>query len=173
MPDLVTVLGTGTEPTPGPWQVTVDLGSGHRRSSGIVDADPIDARGSVRLLGVTTIGGTPTAFAAVGVGASTTIIALFQLRSCELVRVTEGAERPATLTVGGTVTHLDGIRCEENGALTVLSATSLDGVDYTGTASTATIDVGVLRKQPPTPQPLTPDQLEGYGQLRCPGIEPL
>lgn len=170
--DTVTVAGAGSDDQPGPWQIVATLASGHRRAAPIVDADAVDLRQAVRVLGVAPVGGTPTAFVVVGSGASTSVVGLFQLVGCDLARVTIGGTRPATLAVGGTVTHLDGIRCEAGGGLTVLTATSVDGVTYSATQAAATITDGVLQLDRQPPQDLPADQLDAYGQLVCPGVQP-
>ena len=48
----------------------------------------------------------------VGSGASSTILALFRFRECELVAVTLNGE-PAELPVGASVANTSGVTCED------------------------------------------------------------
>jgi hypothetical protein len=172
--DTVTVYGTGTATAPGPWFVAVDLGAAGRRQAPIADADPDDATQDVRVLGVATAGGSPVVFAAVGTGSSATIVGLFQLVGCELVRVMTPTAGPATYAVGGTVTHLDGLRCRDGQGIDVLSAKSVDGTTYTGTTTPIMVTGGQVTAEPPTSEDaVTESELRGYGGLVCPGVETL
>jgi hypothetical protein len=173
--DTVAVYGTGTANAPGPWFVSVDLTTTGLLVTPIADADPDDPNQNIRVLGVAPAGGAPAVFVAVGTGASATIVGLFQLvRGCDLVRVTTEAGAPATFTVGGTVTHLDGLRCPDGGGLDVLSARSTDGDTYAGTVTPAVVADGHVTLAPPmTVDPIAAPDLSAFGALACPGVEPL
>jgi hypothetical protein len=173
--DSVTVYGTGTDAAPGPWYVAVDVaGAIGRRQVVIADADPDDANQNILYLGVAEAGGEPVVFAVVGTGASATIVGLFQLVGCDLVRVQTETKSLVTFTVGGTVTHLNGARCRGGADLELLQALSDDGTTYTGSSTVAVVAGGTFTAAPPTTVASIPsDELSAYGGLDCPGVEPL
>ena len=173
--DTVTVYGTGTDAAPGPWYVAVDVGGAiGRRQVVIADADPDDANQNIRYLGVAEAGGAPVVFAVVGSGASATIVGLFQLVGCDLVRVQTPTKSLVTFTIGGTVTHLNGARCRGGHDLELLQALSDDGTTYSGSSAVAVVAVGALTAEPPTTvASIASADLPAYGGLDCPGVEPL
>jgi len=173
--DTVTVYGTGTDAAPGPWYVAVDVGGTiGRRQVAIADADPDDANQRIRYLGVADVGGARAVFAAVGSGASATIVGIFQLVGCDLVRVQSPEKSIVTFTVGGTVTHLSGARCRGEHDLELLQAQSTDGTTYSGSSTAAVVAAGTFTTSAPTTVPsVAPEDLAAYGELDCPGVEPL
>jgi hypothetical protein len=100
-------------------------------------------------------------------GASVDVVSLF--RGCDLEPVTvDGA--PATLPIGGTVTHGDGMRCEDD-RITVLSATSDDGATYQAKITTYRIDgttlVETSTKAATIEAQRQADELRAYYELNC------
>jgi hypothetical protein len=188
-PDTLVVYGTGTEDAPAPYVIRIDLGAGHGSvETTIVDAatDPIQ---NVKALGgsdVSARSGRPDdgsgaeAFVAVGSGASTFLVGLYQLTACHLVRLaTAGGSTPAELPVGGTVTHLSGVRCDtaSGGArLVQVSAESTDGVTYTTSEQAFDVTDGKLvAASPPVAGTLganDPD-LSRFSGLDCSGVSPI
>jgi hypothetical protein len=117
--------------------------------------------------------GRPEIFAVVGSGASVSIVGVFGVDGCATVPVEDPAGGPFDVAVGGTVTHLDGARCESDG-VTVLLATSDDGVTYRTRDERFTFVDGVLRPvAPPAEGTVDGDDpaLGAYAVLSCPGIE--
>lgn len=141
--DTLTVYGTGTTEQPSPYHAQIELGD----SKGAVDTAIADAATDnnqvVKALGgadITSSAGLPPdgsgaeAFVQVGSGASANLIGVFQLIDCTLTRLVgpQGAQ-PSLFVIGGSVTHLDGLRCDGTAGgqrLVKLSATSDDGVNY-------------------------------------------
>lgn len=102
-------------------------------------------------------------------GASVDVVSLFATVDCALEAVQlDGA--PATLAVGGSVNHGDGVRCE-GGTVTVLSATSDDGETYQATAITYEVDgtelVEVDREASTIDAQADPAVLDPYYRLDC------
>lgn len=102
-------------------------------------------------------------------GASVDVVSLFATVDCALEAVQlDGA--PATLAVGGSVNHGDGVRCED-GTVTVLSATSDDGETYQATAVTYEVDgtelVEVDREASTIDAQADPAVLDPYYRLDC------
>jgi hypothetical protein len=141
--DTLTVYGTGTATQPSPYHVQIELGG----SKGTVDTAIADAATDnnqvVKALGgadVTSSAGLPPdgsgaeAFVQVGSGASANLVGVFQLIGCSLTRlVGPESAQPSLFAIGGSVTHLDGLRCDGSAGgqrLVQLSATSSDGVSY-------------------------------------------
>jgi hypothetical protein len=100
-------------------------------------------------------------------GASVDVVSLF--RGCDLEPVTlDGAT--AALPIGGTVTHGDGMRCEDDRVI-VLSATSDDGETYQAKQTTYRIDgtslVATATKAATIEAQREPDALRPYYELDC------
>jgi hypothetical protein len=174
--ESVTVYADGTDAAPGPWHVLVTLGGGKGRIGAIVtDATTGDPSQRIELLGASSItGGTSQAlFVAVGSGASATIVGLFVVAQCTLTRLTLApSTAPAQFAIGGTVTHLDGLRCRDN-QLDKLSATSGDGVSYDTKIQRLTIANGALVTlgEPTTAVLRGPNpELQEFAALDCPGV---
>jgi hypothetical protein len=188
-PDTLVVYGTGTDSAPAPYIVRIDLGAGNGSvETPIVDAatDPIQ---NVKALGgadVSARSGLPAdgsgaeAFVAVGSGASTFLVGLYQLTACKLVRLASASgSTPAELPVGGTVTHLSGVRCDNvsGGArLVQVSAESTDGVTYATSEQPFDVTDGKLVAASPavtgTRSGNDPD-LPRYSGLDCSGVSPI
>lgn len=71
-------------------------------------------------------------------GASVDVVSLFATVDCAYEPVQLGGAT-ATLAVGGSVNHGDGLRCDGD-TITVLSATSDDGETYQATATTYEVE---------------------------------
>jgi hypothetical protein len=113
----------------GDWFVQVALDYGYAAEVGV--------EGPARAYGAREFGGVPeqVGFAAVFSGASTEFVGFFHLDGCELRKAGLDGGGEAVFGVGGSVTHLDGIRCFEGG-LETRSATSADGVSWEYTSAT-------------------------------------
>jgi hypothetical protein len=187
--DTLVVYGTGTEDAPAPYMVRVELGAGGGAvETPIVDA-ATDPNQNVKALGGSEIsarsglpedGSGVEAFVAVGSGASTFLVGFYQLKACQLVRLaTAGGSVPAELPVGGTVTHLSGVRCDgiSGGVrLVQVSAESTDGVTYT--TSEQVLDVKDGKLVPPGPPvagtvDVNDPQLSRFSGLDCIGVAPI
>jgi hypothetical protein len=114
----------------------------------------------------------PVSFAVVDRGASVDVLAVLATVDCALTPVgLDGS--PASLAVGGSVTHGDGIRCNDDGTLTVLSATSDDGATYQATSVTYELDgegpalVEVDRAVTTIDAAAEADALSAYYRLDC------
>jgi hypothetical protein len=102
-------------------------------------------------------------------GASVDVVSLFVTIDCAFTPVRlDGAT--AALAVGGSVTHGDGLRCEDD-EITVLSATSDDGATYQATAVTYEVEgtelVEVGREASMIEAQDDPETLAGYYRLDC------
>jgi hypothetical protein len=160
-------------------------------SVGAVDAAIVDAatddNSVVKALGgadITTSAGLPPdgsgaeAFVEIGSGASDNLIGVFQLINCELTRLTgPGNTAPSSFPVGGSVTHLDGLRCDGSAGgvrLVQLSATSADGITYDTSETRLQVQAGQFG---PTNPPVTASvdasdpQLQQFSTLDCPGVQ--
>jgi hypothetical protein len=71
----------------------------------------------------------------VSAGASTEFVGFFHLAECELRLAGLDGGGDAVFGVGGSVTHLDGIRCTDDG-LEIRSATTSDGTSWEYTSAT-------------------------------------
>jgi hypothetical protein len=174
--ESVTVYADGTEAAPGPWHVLVTLGGGKGRIGTIVtDAATGDPNQRIELLGASPIAGGAgeTLFVTIGSGASATIVGLFAAAQCNLTRLALApSTAPAQFAVGGTVTHLDGLRCRDR-QLEQLSATSADGVTYDTKVQRLTIGDGALVTvgAPTTAVLRGPNpELQEFATLDCPGV---
>lgn len=174
--ESVTVYADGTEAAPGPWHVLATLGAGMGRIGSIIsDAATGDANQRIELLGASSIASGPgeALFVAVGSGASATIVGLFAAGLCNLTRLSLApSTAPAQFAIGGTVTHLDGLRCRDK-QLEQLSATSSDGVNYDTKIQRLTIgDGSLIAVGAPvigTMRGANPD-LQQFATLDCPGV---
>ena len=163
--DLV-VYADGTETNPGPWHLVASTGKGPRLATEISGVAAGEQR--VRVLGAATIAGpSQVIFVQVGTGASDTIVGLFTVAGCSIVHVSS-----SLLAVGGSVTHLDGLRCGD-GALSVLQADSDDGSTYRTSAQRFVIDAGSLTADgaPDTATMAASDpRLSAFASIDCPGV---
>jgi hypothetical protein len=187
-PDTLVVYGTGTDAAPAPYMVRINLGGGAGSvETPIVDA-ATDPNQNVKALGGADVSGRSglpddgsgaEAFVAVGSGASTFLVGFYQLSACHLVRLTSGGSNPAELPVGGTVTHLSGVRCDSaSGGVRLLqvSAESTDGVSYTTSEQPFDVTDGKLvPATPPVTGMLSADspELSRFSGLDCPGVSPI
>ena len=187
-PDTLVVYGTGTDDAPAPYVVRIELG-GERGAveTPIVDAatDPnqnVKALGGADISsrsGVADDGSGAEAFVAVGSGASTFLVGFYQLAACELVRLSGAGSTPAELPVGGTVTHLSGVRCEDASSGTQLvqvAAESSDGVTYATTQQALDVTDGKLVPAgPPVAGTVSGNdpELSRFSGLDCSGVSPI
>jgi hypothetical protein len=174
-PDGVAVYADGTDTSPGPWHVLVTLGNGKGRvATTVTDAFNGDANQRVAVMGASTISAPgQVLFTSVGTGASATIVGLFVLQGCALERlsIAPGTE-PAQLAVGGTVTHLDGLRCADGG-LDRMQATSSDGTTYDTTVQRyAVVGTKLTADGAPTTASIggADPTLQSFSALDCPGV---
>lgn len=127
---------------------------------------------------VTAVGGAPAEIAAtaddvtlalVDRGASVDVVGVFTSVDCAFVPVSI-AGGAATFAVGGSVTHGDGLRCED-GRITHLAATSDDGETYQATAVTYELRetelVEVARQASTIEAQTDPGALDPYYRLDC------
>ena len=110
------------------WHLRADLGDGGTADE-LLTTSPSDEANveSVRDLDGD---GTDELWVVVGNGASARIVGLFDLDGCDLEAVQLGGS-PAEFAVGGPVLLLQGVRCEADGRVTHLGATSEDGESFT------------------------------------------
>jgi hypothetical protein len=149
----------------GSWRLIVSLAAGGGDG---VDL-PVPA-GSVPELGpvVDVDGdGSGEVFSLVGQGAATETYALFDLDRCDLEPVVLG-EAPAELVVGGTVLQQRGLACGASD-LTVLTATSVDGITYETVETTYELERGslVAAGQESATRPADDPALAGYAEFAC------
>jgi hypothetical protein len=185
--DTLTVYGTGNASQPSPYHVQIELGA----SGGTVDAVIADAATDdnqvVKALGgadITASAGLPPdgsgaeAFVQVGSGASASLVGVFQLIGCSLTRLVgpQGTE-PSLFAIGGSVTHLDGLRCDGTAGgqrLVHLSAASNDGIAYDTKETRLQVQAG---KFTPLGPPITATvdggdpALQAFSALDCPGVQ--
>ena len=96
-------------------------------------------------------------------GASVTVV---EVRDCEGdVLTLDGA--PAAFPVGGTVTHAEGLRCEDD-ALVVLSALSDDGLTYQTVDERYAVEDGALVLTGEEAATKEAAEIEAYYRLDCP-----
>jgi hypothetical protein len=185
--DTLTVYGTGTTTQPSPYHVQIELGG----SKGAVDTAIGDAATDnnqvVKALGgadVTASAGLPPdgsgdePFVQVGSGASANLVGVFQLIGCSITRLLgpQGAQ-PSLFAIGGSVTHLDGLRCDGSAGgqrLVQLSATSSDGISYETTETRLQLQNGTFS---PLGTPITGTvdggdaSLQAFSSLDCGGVQ--
>jgi len=185
-PDTLTVYGTGTVQQPSPYHLQIQLaGSLGAADNAITDA-ATDNNQVVKALGgadITASAGLPPdgsgaeAFVQVGSGASDALVGVFQLIGCNITRLTgpQGAG-PSLFPIGGSVTHLDGLRCDGTAGgvrLVQLSGTSNDGLSYNTTETRLQVQNGALT---PLGAPIvatvdaSDPQLQGFSALDCQGV---
>lgn len=184
--DTLTVYGTGTVDQPAPYHVHIELGN----SAGAVDdviADAAnDSNSVVKALGgsdITASAGLPPdgsgdeAFVTIGSGASAALIGVYQLTNCVLTRLTGPlGQQPSSFAVGGSVTHLDGLRCDGTAGgvrLVQLSAESADGLTYQTTDVRLQVNDGQFTATNTVNNTLdaSDPQLQAYAGLDCPGVD--
>jgi hypothetical protein len=183
--DTLSTYGTGTADNPLPWHLRLD-----RANGGAVDVLIPDASGvaAVRPLGGSEIsagagiapdGSGVEAFVLIGAGASTSLVAVFQYHDCDLVRLTgPSTTEPATFPIGGTVTHLGGLRCDGvsgGSRLVVLTADSTDGTSYQTSDQLLRIEgAGFDTPNAPIVDVLDAGDanLSAYTTITCPGVTP-
>jgi hypothetical protein len=184
--DTLTVYGTGSSTQPSPYHVHMDLGAGHGTAdAAIVDA-ATDSAQVVKALGgadITSSAGLPPdgsgveAFAAIGSGASDTLVAVFQLTNCTINRLTgPQGNAPSSFPIGGSVTHLDGVRCDGTAGgqrLVQLSATSDDGFTYMTKETRLVVTNGHLTPDPPITDTIDAQdpRLQAFSSLDCQGVQ--
>ncbi|HEX4820921.1 MAG TPA: hypothetical protein VFV00_12005 [Acidimicrobiales bacterium] len=184
--DTLTVYGTGSTSQPSPYHVHMDLGGGN----GSVDAAIVDAATDsaqvVKALGgaeISASAGLPPdgsgveAFVAIGSGASDTLVGVFQLTSCTLNRLTgPQGNAPSNFPIGGSVTHLDGLRCDGSAGgqrLVVMSATSDDGFTYQTKETRLEVAGGHFTPDPPVTDTIDAQdpRLQAFSSLDCQGVQ--
>lgn len=184
--DTMTVYGTGSAAQPSPYHVHMDLGGAHGSlDAAIVDA-ATDGAQVVKALGgaeISQSSGLPPdgsgveAFAAIGSGASDTLVAVFQLTNCTLTRLTgPQGNAPSNFPIGGSVTHLDGLRCDGSAGgqrLVVMSATSDDGFTYTTKETRLQVANGHFTPDPPVTDTIDAQnpRLQAFSSLDCEGVQ--
>lgn len=150
-------------------RVAVELSAG---GTAAVDASEstIDGPATLSVLGGTDVGGDgQTVFAITGAGASVVVVGLFQFVECALARVVLPSGQPAEFPVGGGITHGDGLACIDDNLL-VLSATSIDGEDFSTTDTRYRIDGNTLVSIGGAS--VTHTSLDDrYYSIDCPGLE--
>jgi hypothetical protein len=185
--DTLTVYGTGTTTQPSPYHVQIELGGNKGTVDTAITDAATDGNQVVRALGgadITSSAGLPPdgsgaeAFVQVGSGASDHLIGVFQLLGCSLTRLVgpQGAS-PSLFAIGGSVTHLDGLRCDGSAGgqrLVQLSATSNDGVNYDTKQTRLQVQDG---KFSALGTPITgtvngsDPSLQGFSALDCVGVQ--
>lgn len=149
----------------GPWRLIVSLAAG--------GGDGVDLPvppGSVPELGpaVDVDGdGSAEVFSLVGRGAATETYALFDLDGCDLEPVVLG-EAPVEFVVGGTVLQQRGLACGASD-LTVLTATSVDGLTYETRDTTYELVRGslVAAGEESATRPADDPDLAAYAEFAC------
>jgi hypothetical protein len=184
--DTLTVYGTGTDEQPAPYRVQVELAGGLGRVDDAIADAATDSSSNVKALGGAEIsagaglppdGSGEEIFVEVGSGASDALVGVFQLVGCTLTRITGpvGTER-SQFAVGGSVTHLDGLRCDGSAGgqrLVQLSAKSDDGITYETQETRLVIEQGHFTvPNPPVTGtlPATDERLQPFSTLSCPGV---
>lgn len=184
--DTLTVYGAGTSSQPSPYHVHLDLAAGR----GSVDAAIVDAATDdtqvVKALGgaeISASAGLPPdgsgeeAFVAVGSGASDTLVGVFHFSNCAINRITgPQGNAPSNFPIGGSVTHLDGLRCDGSAGgqrLVQMSATSDDGVTYKTKETRLTVQNGRFAPDPPITDTLDAQdpRLQAFSSLDCTGVQ--
>lgn len=108
-------------------------------------------------------------FAIVDRGASVDVVSLFRQGADCAYEPLQLDGSTGAFSVGGSVTHGDGLRCE-GGRVTVLSATSDDGRTYQATAVTyevAGTELVEVDRDASTIESSDPDALGAYYRLDC------
>ena len=184
--DTLTVYGTGSASQPSPYHVHMDLAGGN----GSVDAPIVDAATDgaqvVKALGgaeISASAGLPPdgsgveAFVVIGSGASDTLVGVFQLTNCTITRLTgPQGNAPSNFPIGGSVTHLDGLRCDGSAGgqrLVVMSATSDDGFTYQTKETRLQVAAGHFNPDPPVTDTIDAQdpRLQAFSSLDCEGVQ--
>jgi hypothetical protein len=184
--DSLTVYGTGTATQPSPYHIRIELAESHGTVDAVIADAATDNNQTVKALGgadVSSSAGSPPdgsgaeAFVQVGSGASDSLVGVFQLVGCALTRVTgpQGAA-PSLLPIGGSVTHLDGLRCDGAAGgqrLAQLSATSNDGITYDTKESRLAVQGGKFTVTATATDSLAANdpRLQEFSSLNCPGVQ--
>jgi hypothetical protein len=181
---LITYATNNTEPVDRHAQI--QAANGHHVDAVITDALSNDPSQRPHALGgsdITTSAGLPPdgsgaeAFIAVGSGASVQLVAVFQLVDCTLTRLTDpDTAEPATFAIGGSVTHLDGLRCDGAAGgvrLVQLSAESSDGVTYDTTERRLEVQNGQFVVTNTVTDSIAngDPRLQAFTVLDCPGVQ--
>jgi hypothetical protein len=99
------------------------------------------------------------------------------LTDCTLTRLADpDTAEPATFAIGGTVTHLDGLRCDGTAGgvrLVQFSAESNDGVTYTTTERRLEVQNGrfVVTDTVNGTLDAGDPSLQAFSTLDCPGVQ--
>jgi hypothetical protein len=184
--DSLTVYGTGTNTQPSPYHVRIELADSHGTIDTVIADAATDDNQVVKALGgadVSAGAGLPPdgsgdeAFVEVGSGASDSLVGVFQLIGCTLTRVTGpvGAA-PSLMPIGGSVTHLDGVRCDGSAGgqrLVQLSATSNDGITYESKETRLALQDGKFIVTATVTDTLDAhdSRLQEFSTLNCPGVQ--
>ncbi len=182
--DVLVTYGGGTEADPSPWHARVELAAGGAADTVIPDASgfaPVRALGAADIstdAGLPPDGSGDEAFVQVGSGASDALVGIFQWQACSLLRLPgPGATDLNVFAVGGSVTHLDGLRCEGVAGgqrLIVLSAASTDGTTYATTEQAVRIEAGRFVPAGPLSEGEiagNSPELAAYAIVDCIGVE--
>ena len=184
--DTLTVYGTGTSSEPAPYHVHIDFAAGRGSADAVIVDAATDSTQVVKALGgadITSSAGLPPdgsgaeAFVAVGSGASDTLVAVFQMTNCVLSRLTgPQGNAPSNFPIGGSVTHLDGLRCDGTAGgqrLVQLSATSNDGVTYSTKETRLQVSNGHFDGDPPITDSVDAKdpRLQAFSGLDCEGVQ--
>jgi hypothetical protein len=182
--DILVTYATNSTP-PVDHHLQIQTASGHHIDTVITDALSNDASQQPHALGgadITTSAGLPPdgsgeeAFVSVGSGASVTLVAVFQLLDCTLTRLADpDTAEPATFAIGGSVTHLDGLRCDGAAGgvrLVQLSAESSDGETYATTERRLEVQNGQFVVTNAVNDTITNDdpRLQAFSVIDCPGV---
>jgi hypothetical protein len=185
--DTLTVYGTGSGDQPSPYHAQLELGGAKGTIDTVIADAATDNNQVVKALGGTDItasaglppdGSGAEAFVEVGSGASDALVGVFQLLGCLLTRLTGPQGSALSLfPVGGSVTHLDGLRCDGTAGgqrLVQLSATSTDGVSYETKETRLQVQAGAFG---PIGTPITntidggDPRLQAFSAFDCPGVQ--
>jgi hypothetical protein len=186
--DTLTMYGTGTNAQPSPYHLQIELGGGKGTVDTVIADAATDNNQVVKALGgadITSSAGLPPdgsgaeAFVQVGSGASDSLVGVFQLIGCALTRlVGPQGTQPSLFAIGGSVTHLDGLRCDGSAGgqrLVQLSATSNDGTTYDTKETRLQVQDGKFSALGP---PITgalagsDPSLQAFSTLDCQGVQP-
>jgi hypothetical protein len=164
------------------WHVRIERAAGEAVEA-VIDGSTPDARASAlggaeisASAGLPPDGSGVEAFVEVGAGAADALVGIYQLRGCTLTRLAGPDGGPSTFAVGGSVTQLDGLRCDGVSGgqrLAVLTATSDDGTTYHTSDRLLRADGSRLQYAgEPVAGSLaaTDPSLSAYSTVSCPGV---
>jgi hypothetical protein len=184
--DSLTVYGAGTNSQPSPYHLRIELAESHGAVDTVIADAATDNNQVVKALGgadVSSSTGLPSdgsgdeAFVEVGSGASDSLVGVFQLIGCSLARLTgPQGTAPSLLPIGGSVTHLDGLRCDGSAGgqrLVQLSATSSDGITYDTKEIRLAVQDGKFTVTDTVTDTLDAHdaRLQEFSTLNCPGVQ--